>query len=117
MTQFQQEILLRCFELQQRISEQNPDHLSWWAREVWEEEVAHGPSYRCSIWFGKQSPARTKKYQRAIVKLEKLGLLIRWGRYGELTTNLRLSEQGESVAESLIAAITPEAGYPGTCQA
>ena len=106
MTDVQKEILFRCFQLQHENSTKDPSRMPWWIYDVWQEEMKFGPRYKCSTWFGPQSQARTKNYQRNLRKLEERGYVVRWARYGELMTNVRLTERGEMLARSLTSEVS-----------
>jgi hypothetical protein len=68
------------------------------------EQRARGFQYRPVEWFGPLLPGRIRKRcRRAIDRLEAVGLLVTWRKYGGRLTHLKLTPEGERLAVELLA--------------
>src|SRR5262249_26263086 len=98
------DILTRCLELENQLEEREPP--AWhWERNDWEQQVACGPRYLCSRWFGPLSERVRVRYRRAIDRLEERGLIETHREWGTKLSNLQLTALGTETAEELQAKI------------
>jgi hypothetical protein len=79
-----------------------------WDRERHEEQVAIGPRYGFSDWFGDQPNHVRQRFLRAIYDLQAAGLLVASCRYdGGKMSNVLLTAAGVALARSWATETAP----------
>jgi hypothetical protein len=104
-------VLVAAFRRQRDIAlAPTPEPWRWWEVAERAEQLAHGPAYRPSEWFGLMTPDRIlKRCRRAIARLESAGLIVTWRKYGGRLSHLKVTPAGERLAQALIAKHEPQA--------
>jgi len=85
---------------------QQPRPREWevWNIDAFDEQIEHGPRYGCGAWFDITADHERMRLRRAIVDLERGGLLVTWKRWGRRLSNIRLTGTGMAVAKELMSA-------------
>jgi hypothetical protein len=97
-------ILVECLR-RMREHAATPRPAAWllWSNDRYDEETEHGPRYGCGEWFGVTADHERMRLRRAIDDLERGGLLVTWRRWGRRLSHIRLTNQGEVIAQPLAA--------------
>ena len=97
------EVLIECLR-RMREHAATPRPADWlvWSTERYDEQTEHGPKYGCGEWFGVTADHERMRLRRAIDDLELGGLLVTWRRWGRRLSHIKLTPQGEEIAQQLI---------------
>jgi hypothetical protein len=97
------EILVRCLQRMQALEcAKRPPKWRALENEDFDEQLEHGPRYAAGSWFGQIQNHERQRLLRAISELERGGLLVTHRRWGRRLSHIRLTAEGEKIAQKLL---------------
>ncbi len=97
------QILAECLKRQNAIAAaEPPPQWRWWDVQARDEQLRFGPAYAVTAWFGDVEEHIRVRLRRAIASLERGDLLVVHRKHGLRLSNVRLTEAGIALAESLL---------------
>jgi hypothetical protein len=91
-------ILIECLARENAIAA-SPARKPWWGiLDRHDDDVAYGPRYKPSAWFGDLTDAERQHYMRGCYRLSKAGLLLVVASTGGRLERIKLTDAGRAAA-------------------